>query len=224
MQRIFAKIGLRALPSEDEAAVVIDHLLEGYSDLTIGEISLAVDLAMFGKTGADATCYEKITGLYFSNILNAYREWTKKVDPKTTPVRRIAPPIEEPKEIDLSDKTMKDWLCAVIDQIRHETNYPVEFMPPMLYEWLKKKLKFCPTKEAQNDCMARAVAFRRTILFQNLAKDGNAHNERRHKAYVAMVEAGCLEGEEIENVKLLAKKLFFYDFLKTNPIDVDAIP
>ncbi len=72
------KVGLRAAnwPSDEEKALLISHILNNYSNHTAQEIRLAFDMAIEGKLGVDANCYENFSCLYFSGIMNAYRIWS----------------------------------------------------------------------------------------------------------------------------------------------------
>lgn len=80
LRLVMMKIGLRAanMPTEIEKAVLIGHIYENYSGHTLEEIKLAFDMAISGKLDVDATCYENFSCLYFSSIMNAYRDWAKQ--------------------------------------------------------------------------------------------------------------------------------------------------
>lgn len=73
----FMLVGLRAnnLPSEEEKAVLINFILKNYGGHTPEEIRLAFEMAVSGELGIDPNCYENFSVLYFSKIMNAYREW-----------------------------------------------------------------------------------------------------------------------------------------------------
>ncbi len=71
------KVGLRAanLPSHEETAVLISHIITNYGGNTVAEIRLAFDMAISGKLDVEAKCYENFSCAYFSEIMNAYRAW-----------------------------------------------------------------------------------------------------------------------------------------------------
>ena len=74
------KVGLRAanFPSKEETALLVDHIEKFYSNHNPEEIKLAFDLAITDKLEIDqkeVTCYENFSCLYFSTIMNAYRNW-----------------------------------------------------------------------------------------------------------------------------------------------------
>lgn len=73
-------VGLRAnnLPSQEEKAVLIGFIRNNYGGHTAEEIKLAFTMAINGELGMaieDVKCYENFSVLYFSSIMNAYREW-----------------------------------------------------------------------------------------------------------------------------------------------------
>lgn len=73
------KVGLRSSnwPDEEEKAILIHHVITNFGGNTIKEINLAFDMAIAGKLGIDANCYENFSCLYFSTVMNAYRAWAK---------------------------------------------------------------------------------------------------------------------------------------------------
>lgn len=73
-------VGLRAanFPNEEEKLVLIEYIKKYYGGHTAAEIKLAFEMAVAGKLDIEqVSCYENFTPLYFSSIMNAYREWAK---------------------------------------------------------------------------------------------------------------------------------------------------
>ena len=80
LRLVMLKVGVRAnnLPTDEEKAVLLSHIISEYGNHTGKEILLAFDMAITGKLDLalnDVKCYENFTCLYFSQIMNAYREW-----------------------------------------------------------------------------------------------------------------------------------------------------
>lgn len=77
---VMMKIGVRGanLPGEIEKLVLIQHIQTNYGGHALDEIKLAFEMAITGKLDVDATCYENFSCLYFSNIMNAYRQWARE--------------------------------------------------------------------------------------------------------------------------------------------------
>ncbi len=94
LRGIIVKIGLRAAnwPNDMEKAILINHILKEYGNHTLEEIKLAFDMAIAGKLEVEVNCYENFSCLYFSNIMNAYRDWAKqeiKYVSRETPEQKV---------------------------------------------------------------------------------------------------------------------------------------
>lgn len=75
-------VGVRSqnLPDGAEKAVLLNHIVQNYGGHTPEEIKLAFEMAVSGKLGLpsdEVKCYENFSCLYFSTIMNAYRNWAK---------------------------------------------------------------------------------------------------------------------------------------------------
>ena len=95
-------VGLRGnnMPTEEEKFVLLNFIRSNFGNLTPEEIKLAFELAVSGKLGIDAKCYENFSCEYFGRIVNAYIEYARQE------TITVAKEIEEPKEIP-SDKDLK---------------------------------------------------------------------------------------------------------------------
>jgi hypothetical protein len=146
LRLVMVKIGLRAnnWPADEEKAVLLRHILHEYAGHTPEEVLLAFDMAIAGKLDVEVNCYENFSCLYFSNIMNAYREWAKEQHKEIKPVM-----IEAPKET-LTDKSMEDW----IEQLKTEKR--VDFLPVMVYDWLDTKGKIVATNRIKWNAMEKA--------------------------------------------------------------------
>lgn len=87
-------VGLRAanFPNDEEKRVLIEYIQNYYGGHTAAEIKLAFEMAVAGKLNVEqVSCYENFTPLYFSSIMNAYREWAKaeSKEVKDEPVQKI---------------------------------------------------------------------------------------------------------------------------------------
>jgi hypothetical protein len=84
LRLVMVKIGLRAQnwPTDEEKFVLIEHVIKNFGGHTCEEIKLAFDMAIQGmlkfEEDQSVNCYENFSCLYFSNIMNAYREWAKE--------------------------------------------------------------------------------------------------------------------------------------------------
>lgn len=223
MHYVFAKIGLRTLPSGEEGALLLDHILQNYGKYTSEEVKLAFTLAMVGTLGEGVytSCYEYFTCEYFSKIMNGYIAWTKKVLPKPAPAKELPPP---PVQVDTSDAAMKSWLTDTIFRVRNDPSFTSPFMPGMLYNWLKMKGMFHLTRDEQEDYTFKAIPIWRSILDGYIKTKNDVAEIKRRNAFDAAVKEGYVPTREIMDVKKQGLKLFLFDLLKNIEIDVDAIP
>lgn len=106
LRYVMIKIGLRAnnWPVPEEKAVLLQHIYENYGGNRLEEIKVAFDLAVSGKLNLkadDVKHYENFSCLYFSTIMNAYREWAAQEYHQVSKAQK--PPeqkIYSPEELD----------------------------------------------------------------------------------------------------------------------------
>ena len=79
-------VGLRGnnMPTEEEKFVLLNFIRSNFGNQTPEEIKLAFELALSGKLGIDAKCYENFSCEYFGRIMNAYIEYARQ-ETKTVP-------------------------------------------------------------------------------------------------------------------------------------------
>lgn len=98
----FVMIGLRAenIPVEEEKAVLLEYIVENYGGHTAEEIKLAFKMAIQGKLSLkpnEIKCYENFSPLYFTTIMEAYREWSVEQARKLITVEKPKEPTERQK-------------------------------------------------------------------------------------------------------------------------------
>jgi hypothetical protein len=71
-------VGLRAnnMPTIEEKFVLINFIKSNFANITVAQIKLAFDLAVSGKLGIDAKCYENFSCEYFGRIMARYLEFS----------------------------------------------------------------------------------------------------------------------------------------------------
>jgi hypothetical protein len=71
-------VGLRAnnMPTEEESFVLINFIKSNFGNVTLAEIKLAFDMAVAGKLGIDAKCYENFSCEFFGRIMARYLEFS----------------------------------------------------------------------------------------------------------------------------------------------------
>lgn len=98
LRLVMIKIGLRSQnwPTDEEKAVLIEHIYSNFGGNRIEEIKLAFDMAFSGKLDLspdDTKCYENFSCAYFSTIMSSYRRWSaqeyRQLKPEEPLVQRI---------------------------------------------------------------------------------------------------------------------------------------
>lgn len=83
LRQVFFLIGLRAeqIPADEEKGFLIQYIAENYGGHTAEEVKLAFKMAIQGKLKLDykeVKCYGIFSPMYFTVIMDAYREWARE--------------------------------------------------------------------------------------------------------------------------------------------------
>lgn len=96
LRTIFFLIGLRAeqIPVDEEKTFLLQYIVENYGGHTAEEIKLAFKMAIQGKLKleySEVRSYGIFSPMYFTIIMDAYREWAREQAEKLnrTPPKRI---------------------------------------------------------------------------------------------------------------------------------------
>ena len=213
---VIMKLGLRAInwPKEEERALLIDHMLKFFGGHTLAEIRLAFDMAIDRKLKVEANCFENFCPLYFSNVMNTYREWAVCVHDHEQ-LTKTMPMIEN--KVSLSDQTMNDWLEDTKAAVKE--GKAVDYMPEMLYDFLVSKDvfeeldPFDQFNSKTQDYLVRAMNYRQAIL-KDRANEGNRDERSELSEFMRMKNQGYFQGIEINRLVTLAKKMILFDYLK----------
>lgn len=211
LRLIILKVGIRAnnLPTEEEKAVLIAHIVANYGNHTAKEILLAFEMAIADKLELehrDVVSYENFSCLYFSTIMNAYRDWAKvEVKHAVKEVSQI-----ENKE-NLSDQAMIEWMGEQKELIK-AGKLQVDFVSLMLYEYAVNNEILKPTVEEKKGYLVLAAKYTQAKLEE--AEDLNG--KRELSEFNEMLKTGEFTGKHVEGLKNLAKKMILFDhFLKS---------
>lgn len=133
-------------------------------------------------------------------------------------VSRIEEQIKsKPKQIeqkeDLGEKAMDDWFKDVFKKLE-QGNYPVEFIPLALYEWMDKNGNIPTSAAEKKEYLAKAVNYRFQLLTSLYEKNDAEFNKKMIDDFVKMKNTGIFIGDEIERIKSLAKKMILFDLIK----------
>ena len=211
LRLIMMKVGLRQQnwPTNEETAVLIQHIETNYGGHTVDEIKLAFDMAISGKLGVEVNCYENFSCLYFSWIMSAYREWSKE-EYKQVEAKK---PIELPEIIeDMSKEAMVAWFDETAKKIK-AGQLKVDFVPLMLYEWMDANGNITATPSEKYKYIEQAANYRQGQLEEEFQKnDGNA-TRWRLSSFMSQKLRGYFEGDELDKVKSLAKKILLFEMI-----------
>lgn len=96
LRQVFFLIGLREeqIPADEEKGFLIQYIVENYGGHTSDELTLAFKMAIQGKLKIDykdVKCYGIFSPMYFTTIMDAYREWAKEQ------IRLLPMPVQDRK-------------------------------------------------------------------------------------------------------------------------------
>ena len=110
----YALVGIRGhnLPAGIEKELLHTYIRTHYGNHTAAEVRMAFDMAVQGKTGVEAHCFENFSVLYFASIMNAFRRWSMdqvhRLERQSQPEK--GPTAEELKKI---DDEFRDYLFNI---------------------------------------------------------------------------------------------------------------
>ena len=104
---IFTLIGLTRLPDPDEYSIIEDFIRTSYPMFTIQEFRIAFKLATLGKLDCNVEHYEKFSGKFISQVMNAYKSKANDVRKQIKPVNEL--PVPKLTEDEIVDFTRNDW-------------------------------------------------------------------------------------------------------------------
>lgn len=206
MLKIFVITGW-AIPENELQAMLLDQfkkkIAESYATCNPDEVEYALrnygtDIEDWGKK-MNLAFIDKAMGRYFKRRA----EISLLEEHKTPPRLGI-----ENRET-LSDFGMLRWLSQEIYSI--QTGKPVEFVPPELYDWLDNRGKIKIGAKEKWTYLQKAIAWRGGELQKDCEGKGWAANSRVLQSFRAQRDRGYFEGDEVERLKIIAKKLLFFD-------------
>lgn len=135
-------VGLRGnnMPTEEEKFVLLNFIRSNFGNQTPEEIKLAFELAVSGKLGIDAKCYENFSCEYFGRIMKAYIDYARQET--ITVVKEIEEPKAIPSDADLKMAAINSANMYSQEMIRcHERNIKMNWIAGglhVLYDYLVK--------------------------------------------------------------------------------------
>jgi len=136
-------------------------------------------------------------------------ELSRLEEEKSKPIHQI-----ENKE-DMSMEAMQMWFEEIKEKVK-SGNILLEFISPMLYEWMDSNGNINKTREEKFEYVRRATNYRLSKLREELENEDCAINRYNLSEFVRMMNAGTLEGSEASKVKILAKQMCFFEIVSNS--------
>ena len=145
---IFTLIGLTRLPDPDEYSIIEDFIRTSYPMFTIQEFRIAFKLATLGKLDCNVEHYEKFSGKFISQVMNAYKSKANDVRKQIKPINEL--PVPKLTEDEIVDFTRNDWNNS------YKTDFNKVFNIHRVFDILLKQGKLIIDK-AQSEKIMRIV-------------------------------------------------------------------
>lgn len=117
LRQIFFLIGLREeqIPADEEKGFLIQYIVENYGGHTPDELKLAFKMAIQGRLKIDykeVKCYGIFSPMYFTSILDAYREWAREQ------IKLLPAPIKQ-RELTIMEKVDINliWALKLLNEV-----------------------------------------------------------------------------------------------------------
>ena len=104
---IFTLLGFTKYPDKDEMVVIEDFIRTSYPLFTVQEFRIAFKMAVQGKLDCSTEHYEKFSGKFISQVMNAYKSKANDVRKQIKPINEL--PVPKLTEDEIVDFTRNDW-------------------------------------------------------------------------------------------------------------------
>lgn len=209
------KLGIRGhnLPTDEEKYILLQHISENYGNHTPAEIGLAFELALAGKLEIEVSevkAYENFSCLYFSIIMNAYRNWTTphyyKISAKK---KRLELPYE--MRTDLTKDEMNQWINEW-DKAKFDSLISPHYIPVIFYEWLISTKAIELTKEEKIEYVQKAISIQEQHYYSLFIS--STANQRDYDNFITQKKDNNFDYLNDSRIQNIAKKLVVYDYFK----------
>lgn len=202
LRLVMVKIGLRAAnwPKDEEKAVLLHHIVSNYGGHTAKEILLAFDMGIANKLEVEMVSYENFSCLYFSTVMNAYREWAKKTYRQTV---KELPPMEESEN--LTDHTYTEWIQSLKIDFK-AGKIKLDFLPVMVTDWLILKGEIVDWEKYHLHAAQ--------IIRQTLAGNFEKSVVKDYIEFKQMYDEGAFSGKWKNQILRLSKQIALSVYLK----------
>ena len=204
LRAIMVKVGLRAanMPDEAEKRILLAFIVENYGNHTVDELNLAFNMAISGRLGVDAKCYENFSCLYFSEIMNAYRLWAKEaIKTKKETIKALpAPP---------DDGADRDWFYEIKEKYLTGA-YAFAILPTVIFDWADGEGMF--EGMDKKDFFRQAIEYRRSELLNEKTVPGA--DQDYINSVLEFLKNPNKENKEYSRLVNLCKKIMLTELFK----------
>lgn len=140
-----------------ELVLLSKFVKSNYTNLTIDEINLAIELSLTDKLDCDTKTYNVFSAMYVSRILNSYMEYKRKINKELVERKSLA----EIKETVVKDVTPQEKMDSMIELIRYlyddykEKGFVNDYFNT-LYNYFRRTNRLNPDKETVNNALLHA--------------------------------------------------------------------
>lgn len=117
-------VGLRAnnMPTEEEKFVLINFIKTNFANVTLAQIKMAFDMAVAGKLGVDAKCYENFSCEFFGRIMARFLEYSAE-ETRIVAQRVVEDePLPKPSEAELKAQAIES-ANMYAEQVSKDVNF-----------------------------------------------------------------------------------------------------
>lgn len=123
------------------------------------------------------------------------------------------------RQEDLSDVAMEQWLEDIEKRVKAK-EIQIDFMPMMIFEWLKSKGILSDEDDKLGPHIEKATMLRRKALIRRFKENNNDKLAKKELSdFLDMIKQGYFTGSEITTITNLAKRIVLYEHITGQHMD-----
>lgn len=225
--KIFGKMEWQELNAWAKALLIKINAITGW---VMPDDTLDIFVDQFRKKLSESykNCNPDEIEYAFRNFGTGVKDWGKQmnlslIDEVMIPYlskRRELSDLEEHKaqspqieyKEDMSHASMSEWFDEIAGKIK-AGKLLLEFVPPMLYEFMDDNGNINKTAKEKHAYLARAAEYRYGKLVEACQNEDSIGNRLVLSSFSRMRDTGCFEGDEISKLKTLAKQIILFEMV-----------
>ncbi len=208
------------IPTGNMLTIIIDQfkkkLVEVYGSCNPDEIDYA-----FRTFGTGVKDWGKQMNLsLIAEVMSEYlirRADVSKHEESIATREKAMKPVD--RKEDLSDAAMAQWLEDIEKRVKAK-EIQIDFMPMMIFEWLKSKGILSDEDDKLAPHIEKAAMLRRKALIRRFKENKNDTVAKKELSdFVEMIKRGFFTGVEVITIKNLAKRIVLYEHINRDNVD-----